>query len=276
MPLTGDPVSSGAVPSSTAAGTPRPSLATAPPLPYASLLVRGLAAGAVAGVAAALVGLLVVAAPIRSALAVEAARPAEDAGGHEEMFSRGVQVVGGAAAAVVVGVALGALFATAFAAAYGRLPGATDFGRSVALAAVCLAAAGVLPAVKYPANPPGIGDPDTVSRRTILYLTLIVSGFLIAYGALWLHRFLAARTAWSASVRSTVTAAATAAAVVVILVAWPSVPVAVSADVPAQLLWNFRLASLAELLTMWAVLGFAFGLTVERAADRARSAAVPA
>ena len=40
----------------------------------------------------------------------------------------------------------------------------------MAAALVCIA---VVPFFKYPANPPGVGDPDTVGRRTVLYLALI-------------------------------------------------------------------------------------------------------
>ncbi|NUT54152.1 MAG: hypothetical protein HOV94_43710, partial [Saccharothrix sp.] len=87
-------------------------------LTYPGFLLRGVGAGAVSGLLAGLVGVLVVEAPIRAALAVEEARPATPGGhehGHEELFSRGTQVVGGVLAAVVVGVAVGALFATAYA-----------------------------------------------------------------------------------------------------------------------------------------------------------------
>jgi hypothetical protein len=243
-------------------------------LAYPGLLARGVAAGAVAGVAAGLVGLALVARPIRAGLAVEAARAA-DAGGHEAIFGRNVQVVGGVAAAIVVGVALGALFATAYLAAYGRLPAGTDFGRSVALSLVCFAVVGLLPGVKYPANPPGIGDPDTAQRRTILYLTLIAAGLLVMCAAGWLRAFLAARTSWPAALRTTVATAAVAGALGAVLAIWPAGPDAVPADVPAQLLWDFRLASLAEVLTLWAVLGFGFGLLVERSASRGSGARRP-
>jgi predicted cobalt transporter CbtA len=36
--------------------------------------------------------------------------------------------------------------------------------------------------------------------------------------------------------------------------------------VPASLLWDFRLASLAQLTVMWLTLGLVFGLLMERAA----------
>ncbi|MQA88169.1 MAG: hypothetical protein GEV03_27000 [Streptosporangiales bacterium] len=229
---------------------------------YPGLLARGAGAGAIAGVAAGMVSLFVVETQIRAALAVEEARNA-GAVGHEEMFSRGVQVVGGVAAVVVVGIALGAVFATAFAAVHRHLPGGSDFGRSVALAAVGFAAVGLLPAIKYPANPPGVGQAETVNDRTVLYFSLILGGLIIAYGVGRLHGLLAARTSWPAPWRATAVAAAAAAAVIAVLLVWPAGPDAVPPDVPATLLWRFRLASLAEVLTLWAVLGVAFGLLTE-------------
>ncbi|HWO60349.1 MAG TPA: CbtA family protein, partial [Umezawaea sp.] len=81
---------------------------------YTGLLTRGLAAGGIAGLAAGLVSLFVVEVPIRAALAVEEARAAAehvegDEHEHAELFSRGTQVLGGVLAAVVVGLAVGAL-----------------------------------------------------------------------------------------------------------------------------------------------------------------------
>jgi predicted cobalt transporter CbtA len=41
--------------------------------------------------------------------------------------------------------------------------------------------------------------------------------------------------------------------------------------VPAALLWDFRLASLAQLATMWLTLGLVFGLLLERLAAPKRA-----
>ena len=231
---------------------------------YKGLLVRGVGAGAVSGLLAGLVGVLVVEVPIRAALAVEEARPAEPGAGHDhgEMFSRGTQVVGGVLAAVVVGVAVGALFATAYAGSRRWFAGRAPFVRAVTLSAAVFGAAAVLPAVKYPANPPAVGDPDTVEYRTVLYLALIAAGLLVAFGA----SYLASRLGHLAPpVRGTAVALAVVAAVVVLLVAFPATPDAVPADMPAAVLWDFRLASLAETATLWLGLGVVFGLLVDPA-----------
>ena len=41
---------------------------------------------------------------------------------------------------------------------------------------------------------------------------------------------------------------------------WPASPDSVPGDIPAALLWDFRLASLGELATLWTVFGLGFGL----------------
>src|SRR5687768_15210445 len=118
---------------------------------YRGLLLRGVGAGAVSGLLAGLVGVLVVGPPIRAALAVEQARPVEPGGhGHGELFSRGTQVVGGVLAAVLVGVAVGALFATAYAGSRRWFASQAPFVRAVTLSAAVFGAAALLPAVKYP------------------------------------------------------------------------------------------------------------------------------
>ncbi|MFE9746548.1 CbtA family protein [Saccharothrix saharensis] len=242
-------------------------------LTYKGLLARGLGAGAVSGLLAGLVGVLVVEAPIRAALAVEQARPAGPGGGHEhgEVFSRGTQVVGGVLAAVVVGVAVGALFATAYAGSRRWFTTKAPFVRAVALSAAAFGAAAVLPAVKYPANPPGVGAADTVEYRTVLYLGLIAAGLVVAVGA----SALASRLGrLSPPVRATAVALAVVAAVVVLLVAFPATPDTVPSDVPGGVLWEFRLASLAETATLWLGLGVVFGLLVDPATRRAEASAV--
>ena len=50
-----------------------------------------------------------------------------------------------------------------------------------------------MPFLKYPANPPSVGDPDTIGRRTELYLAMIVCSLLAAVAALRIRAWLAAR-----------------------------------------------------------------------------------
>ena len=242
---------------------------------FGSVLRRGVLAGVLAGVAAAVVIWLVVEPVIRRALVVEDMRSTHGGrsaplgmpshGDGEPLVSRAAQVVGGAVTSVVVGVAVGVIFAVVFARLRDRLPGGRDFGRSMVLAATGFAAVSLLPAVKIPSNPPAVGNPETVGRRTMLYAVVLLLGVAIALVVPMVDRWLAGRgtdvpTRWALDI------AAAVVLVALVLVVVPGSPDTVPADVPAALLWDFRLASLAQLATMWLTLGVAFGLLMERVA----------
>src|SRR6201999_389758 len=103
----------------------------------------------------------------KDAAAVAAGKPAHEE--EPEMFSRTVQSgIGLLTGMVVSGAGLGCLFAVLFAFANGRVglgPGPT----SVLLAFFGLLSVYIIPALKYPANPPSVGEPDTIKYRTGLY-----------------------------------------------------------------------------------------------------------
>ena len=43
----------------------------------------------------------------------------------------------------------------------------------------------LVPSLKYPPNPPTVGDPDTISQRTVSYLLLMALGIAVTFGALY-------------------------------------------------------------------------------------------
>ncbi len=234
-------------------------------LTFGRVLTRGLYAGLAAGVAGALV-MLLVEKPIKAALAVEEARPvpAEESGEHhEELFSRATQIIGGMAGVIVVAVSLAVILAIVFAKVQHRLPAATDFGRAVLLATTGYAAIALLPALKYPANPPGVGDPETVVSRTLLYVSFLGAGLVVAYLAFRARDWLAER-GWSGPNRSAAVAAGVAVAVAVMFAVWPANGDPIPDDISAGLLWEFRLASILLLTVLWSVLGVVFGLLLTR------------
>lgn len=241
---------------------------------YKSLALRGIAAGGIAGVASALVQLLVTEIPIRAALAVEEARePAGESAGHshggeEELVSRGAQIVGGMLGVIIVGIAVGLVFATAYALSKRWFADRTPFSRSFAFGAAVFGAVALLPWLKYPANPPAVGDPETVNYRTALYLGVVVAGLVIVWGASWLAEQLRAQ---SQPVRVMAVLLAVAAAVAVVLAAFPAPPDTIPADMPVNVLWQFRLSSLAQLATLYVGLGVVFGLLVDPATRRAKA-----
>ena len=245
-------------------------------LPLPSLLGRGLLAGGLAGLVTGLFARLL-ADPLmdRAILAEEKRAAAEEAGtGHahaaeEELFSRGMQHFGLVVTAVVVGLALGVFFALVHAAvhrrewAHGEVP--HSWQRALLLAGAGFLACSLLPGLRYPANPPGVGDAGTVTERQTLWLAALAIGVLGTALAWQLHVRLG-RAGHGLPARQL----AAVGAVVLTLGAlfWlPSNPDAV--PVSPTVLWNFRVLSLADHLVLWAVLGGVFGALGLRAARRA-------
>jgi predicted cobalt transporter CbtA len=255
------------------------------------LLRRGIAAGAAAGMAAAVVLYLLVEPVIRRALVIEDKRGAVEAatkaaaghmhshGGDEEpLVSRTMQVIGGMGTAVVVGCLFGVAFAVVFAGTRHRLPAATDHGRALVLAGLGFLAFALMPALKIPSNPPAVGDPATVNERTLIWVLTILVAVAVVLAVFALDNALAGR-GMPASMRSTLDAVAFLALAIVMLLVLPGTPDKIPGDVPPALIWDFRLASLAQLGALWATLGLVFGLLVTprvRAADAAEAELVAA
>lgn len=237
---------------------------------FPALLRRGAAAGAAGGFSAALVMWLVVEPVIRRALVIEDARCG--AHHHEEpLVSRTVQVWGGAVTALAVGVVFGVVFTVVFARLRSRLPASTDLGRSLVLATIGFAVLTLLPALHIPANPPGVGEQATVNERTLIYVLTILLGLLGVGAVLAADRRL--RGLVTDPVRVSLALLVGVAWVVALLLFVPDSPDRVPSDVPAGLLWDFRLASLAQLAVMWLIVGVVFGLLVDTRTRRARPVA---
>ncbi|MFE1146992.1 CbtA family protein [Streptomyces albidoflavus] len=229
-----------------------------------ALLVRGMLAGLAADVAALLVAYFLGESRVDAAIALEehAAGGHHDHGGEEELVSRAMQATGGLATGVLVfGVAVGGIAAIAFCVALGRIG---RFGPRATAAFVALGgliAVYVVPFLKYPANPPAVGDGDTIGKRTALFFLLVLLSVLLAVGAVLLGRRLAPRLG-----NGNATVAAGAAFLLAVTLAYVFLPSynEVGSDFPGQLLWQFRLATLAVQAVLWAVFGLVFGVLAER------------
>ena len=239
---------------------------TEQPLRFGALLGRVVLAGLIAGALAGLFSLLVTERAIAPALDLEESRAAAQGGAHqhsEELFSRGEQLLGGFLGTMAAGIALAVVFAAVYALVRHRLPGRTDVARTAVLAAVGFGIFALLPALKIPANPPAVGDPDTVGTRTAIYGAVLLLGVITAMlvaalvSALRSHGIGVAATAVAATV-------VTGALLALILVLVPDNPDTIAADVPAAVVWNFRVASLGQLAVLWSCLGLASGWLLDR------------
>jgi predicted cobalt transporter CbtA len=186
-----------------------------------------------------------------------------------ELVSRPVQAgIGLFTAVVVYSAAFGGLFGLAFAFAYGRVPSRlSPQSLSALLAAAGFVAIYLVPNLKYPANPPSVGDPETINMRTALYFIMIAISLAAMVGSAALKGLLVARFGrWNANL------IVAACYIVIVVIAGLLLPVVneVPEEFPAVVLWKFRIASLGAQVIMWATLGLLFGALTERAVDRGR------
>ena len=81
-------------------------------------------------------------------------------------------------AATILGTSFGALFGIVFAYSRKSLPSENNLRKTLVLAGIMWLVLFTIPFLKYPANPPTVGDGETVMLRGILYLSFIaISGF---------------------------------------------------------------------------------------------------
>ncbi|MFD5074300.1 CbtA family protein [Streptomyces sp. NPDC058371] len=226
-----------------------------------NLLVRGMLAGLGAGVLALIVAYFLGEPNVDSAIGFEEAHaPAHE---HEvELVSRSLQSTAGLATGVLIyGVAFGGIAALAFCFALGRVGRFGPRATALLLSGTALLAVYVVPFLKYPANPPAVGDPDTIGKRTTLYLLMMLLSVLLAIAAVIAGKRLAPKLGtWYATVVAVLGFA------VVIGLAYEFLPAVneVPSDFPATLLWRFRLSALAMQITLWGGFGLVFGDLAER------------
>lgn len=228
-----------------------------------NLLVCGLLAGVCGGLLATGFARVVGEGPVDQAIAFEQ-RQATAAHAHDEapIVSRAVQKsLGLVTAAVVYGLSLGGLFALAFAAVYGRVGRASPARTSIWLAASAFVVVFLVPFVKYPANPPSVGDPDTITKRTAVYLVMILVSLLSAIAAVRLRGLLAER--WPAAPATLAAGAGYLALVAIAGFALPSIH-EVPANFPAETLFRFREAAVGMQAILWATIGLVFAGATQR------------
>ncbi len=125
----------------------------------------------------------------------------------------------------------------------------------------------LVPNLKYAANPPSVGEPETIGMRTAFYFAFIAISLATMIASVMLQRRLLDRMgAWNA------TLLAGAGYLIVVFVAALLLPTVneVPDAFPAVVLWQFRIASLGAQCLMWTTIGLVFGALTERAALESR------
>lgn len=227
-----------------------------------NMLVRGMVAGVVTALPVFALAYLLGEPHVDAAISFEAAHEPAGGGDDPEPVGRGMQSTLGLLTAVgVYGIALGGIAALVFCFALGRLGRLGTRSTALLVALGAFVTVFLVPFVKYPANPPAVGEPDTIGQRTGLYFLMMLLTVLLALAAILLGRRVRARLGvWNATVL------AGAAFVVLVGLAVGFLPSVneVPKDFSASLLWEFRLTSVGMQVLLWTVFGLLFGHLAER------------
>lgn len=220
-------------------------------------------AGVVAGLAAFVVAYLFGEPGIEGGIAFE------EQGAHahgEELVSRGIQsTVGLLVGLLVWAVALGGILALVHAGTRGRIGPTRPRAAALVLAVVGFVVIVLVPFLKYPGNPPGSSDGESIGQRTDLYLLMLLFSVLVAAAATALGNTAATRIGtWNATI------AAVAAYLLVVTIGGALLPAVdeTPAGFPTAVLYDFRVGALAVQAVLWGVLGLVFGALIERDLQR--------
>jgi hypothetical protein len=162
---------------------------------------------------------------------------------------------------VVYGAALGGLFSLVFSFIYGRVGRLGPRATAALLALAGFVSVVLVPDLKYPANPPSIGNPETIGSRTALFFGMLVISVAALVLAISLARTLLMRLGgWNAALLG--------AAIYLVIIAIAQYILPQVNEVPehfsAVVLWNFRVASLGIHVVLWTTIGLLFGALTER------------
>ena len=262
-------------------------------------IVRGLLAGAIGGILAFIFARIFAEPQIQAAIDYESGRDAAQAvldkaagltpeAAGPDLFSRTIQAnVGIGAGMIAFGAAIGGLYAVAYILACGRTGDLRPRNLALLVALGGFLGLYLIPFIKYPANPPSIGHPETIRDRGGLYLVMVVASIAFLILAVWLGQRLKPRFGnWNATLLA---ALACAVALGVVMALLPSLghlhanveqygrhatetplPLKdpqgriVYPGFPADLLFSFRFYSVAAQAILWTAIGLCYAPLAER------------
>jgi predicted cobalt transporter CbtA len=163
---------------------------------------------------------------------------------------------------ILYSTAFGGLFSIAFVSLQGRLGAIGPRATAGILALVGFLAIYAVPGIIYPANPPAVGDANTIRVRTALYFIAVaisLAGVLLA--AALRRRLDSSLGQGCATAISGVAYLAMMSVVSLMLPRFNEIP----DGFPLDALWSFRLASFGTQAIMWLVLGLVFGALADSA-----------
>ena len=213
-----------------------------------------LSSGVIAGIIFSFLNLGIVEPYIDRAIGLEIAKQVSSGKkvNMSEMIDYRYWQKGGAfAGGAMYGAGLASLFGVVFVFARNKLPGKDNKRRALFLAAVMWFVLYLMVALKYPANPPAVGDPETIYYREVLYVGYImISGFAALGLAVSWNRI-------PISSKKIVIPLIYAAIMVTAYLVMPPNPDKI--EISMDLIQSFRIFSAITIGIFWAILGIVFG-----------------
>lgn len=216
-----------------------------------------LVSGAIAGTILGLINQILVEPYIDQAVAIEVQNTVAsgesvdvDELAQYRLWQKGGAIVAG----TILGTSISALFGIVYIYSRDSLPGSNNKKKGLILAGIMFFVIFLIPALKYPANPPAVGDPGTIVYRGSLYIgMLVISGFT-ALGVAILYRSLGQTRRES---RKIIVPTAYAVIIALAFVVLPTNPDEIT--ISSNLLMNFRIVSTITIGIFWGILGILLG-----------------
>ena len=213
-----------------------------------------LSSGVIAGIILSFLNLGIVEPYIDKAIGLEIAKQVSSGKkvNMSEMIDYRYWQKGGAfAGGAIYGAGLASLFGVVFVFSRNKLPGKNNKRKALFLAAVMWFVLYFTVALKYPANPPAVGDPETIYYREVLYVGYImISGFAALGLAVSWNRI-------PIKSKKIVNPLIYAAIMVTAYIVMPPNPDKI--EISMDLILSFRIFSAITIGIFWGILGIVFG-----------------
>lgn len=213
-----------------------------------------LSSGVIAGIILAFLNLGIVEPTIDKAIALEVQKQVsagENVNMSELIDYRYWQKAGAFAGGAIYGAGLAALFGVIFVFARNKLPGKNNKQKAIFLAGIMWFVLFLMVALKYPANPPAVGDPETIYYRETLYIGYIMISGLAALGmsVIWIKTRI--------NSKKIIIPLMYAAIMVTAYVIMPPNPDKI--EISMDLIQTFRILTAITIGVFWGILGIMFG-----------------
>lgn len=213
-----------------------------------------LSSGVIAGIILAFLNLGIVEPTIDKAIALEVQKQVSS-GENVDMSAlidyRYWQKAGAFAGGAIYGAGFASLFGVIFVFARSKLPGKNHKQKAILLAGIMWFVLFLMVALKYPANPPAVGDPETIYYRETLYVGYLMISGLAALGmaVIWIRTRI--------NSKKLIIPLIYAAIMVTAYVVMPSNPDKI--EISIDLIQTFRILTAITIGVFWGILGIIFG-----------------